>query len=328
MAQVSDKPKFVTKGEIKVPPLRDLTDLREGIAPGHRLCTGCVAGIILRQMFMAAEAAGYTLIIANATGCVEVCTSIYPHTSWKVPWIHNAFENAAATISGVEAAYKSLKRKGMVPSDKKVKFVALGGDGGTYDIGFQSLSGAMERGHDFIYVCYDNEAYMNTGIQRSSATPRHASTTTQPAGKVMAGKPQPKKWMPEIAAAHGIPYVAQAAPSHFNDFMRKFMKALNTKGPSYLNVFCTCPRGWRAKEEEGILISKLAVETNYWPLFEVEDGKWKINYKPKERKPIEEFLKKQGRFKHMFKPGNEYLIRELQEDVDKRWERLLKLEQL
>ncbi len=329
MSEVVNKPKIITQeAPVKVPPLRQLSEFPEGLAPGHRLCAGCGASIIVRQMFMAAKAAGYELVIANATGCLEVCTSIYPHTSWRTPWIHSAFENAAATISGVEAAYKALKRTGRLPSDKKVKFVAIGGDGGTYDIGFQSLSGALERGHDFIYVCYDNEAYMNTGIQRSSATPKYANTTTQPVGKESSGKPQHKKWLPEVAAAHGIPYVAQAAPSHFQDLMRKFTKALMTEGPSFINVFSVCPRGWRSKEEEGILITKLAVETNYWPLFEVENGKWKINFKPKQRKPIEEYLKLQGRFKHLFKPENRALIEDLQRDIDRRWERLNKLETL
>jgi len=318
----------IKTAEVKIPPLKKLTNYPEKLAPGHRLCAGCGASIIIRQMYMVANALGYELIWANATGCVEVCTSIYPYTSWKSPWIHNAFENAAATISGVEAAYKALKRKGKLPTDKKVKFVALGGDGGTYDIGFQSLSGALERGHDFIYVCYDNEAYMNTGIQRSSATPKYANTTTQPVGSESLGKPQHKKWMPEVAAAHGIPYVAQVAPSHWKDFMEKFKKALLTEGPSYINAFAVCPRGWRSKEEEGILVTKLAVETNYWPLFEVENGKWRITYRPKNPKPIEEYLKLQGRFKHLFKPGNEDKIKELQEEVNRRWEWLNRMEEI
>jgi pyruvate ferredoxin oxidoreductase beta subunit len=279
-------------------------------------------------MFMTANALGYELVIANATGCVEVCTTIYPYTSWNVPWIHTAFENAASTISGVESAYKALKRKGRLPSSKKIKFVALGGDGGTYDIGFQALSGALERGHDFIYVCYDNEAYMNTGIQRSSATPKYANTTTQPVGKESLGKKQSKKWLPEIASAHQIPYVAQVSPSHWKDLMEKFKKAILTEGPSFINALCVCPRGWRTKEEEGIEIAKLAVETNYWPLFEVENGRWRITYKPKNPKPVAEFLKKQGRFKHLFKPGNEEKIREIQEEVDRRWKWLNLMEEV
>ena len=314
--------------EVKLPPLKKLTNYPEKLASGHRLCAGCGAPIILRQMFMTANALGYELVIANATGCVEVCTTIYPYTSWNVPWIHTAFENAASTISGVESAYKALKRKGRLPSSKKIKFVALGGDGGTYDIGFQALSGALERGHDFIYVCYDNEAYMNTGIQRSSATPKYANTTTQPVGKESLGKKQSKKWLPEIASAHQIPYVAQVSPSHWKDLMEKFKKAILTEGPSFINALCVCPRGWRTKEEEGIEIAKLAVETNYWPLFEVENGKWRITYKPKNPKPVAEFLKKQGRFKHLFKPGNEEKIREIQEEVDRRWKWLNLMEEV
>lgn len=318
----------VKADEVKLPPLKKLTNYPGKIAPGHRLCAGCGASIIVRQMQMVASALGYELVIANATGCLEVCTSIYPYNSWKSPWIHNAFENAAATISGVEAAYRALKKKGKFPSDRKVKFVALGGDGGTYDIGFQSLSGALERGHEFIYICYDNEAYMNTGIQRSSATPKYANTTTQPVGSKKSGKPQHKKWLPVVAAAHGIPYVAQVAPSHWKDFMEKFKKALLTKGPAFINAFSVCPRGWRSKEEEGILITKLAVETNYWQLFEVENGNWRITYRPKKPKPIEEYLKMQGRFKHLFKPENRHLIDEFQVEVNRRWEWLNKMEQL
>ncbi len=318
----------VNASEVKIPPLKKLTNYPEKLAPGHRLCAGCGASIIVRQMFMVANALNYELVIVNATGCLEVCTTIYPYTAWRSPWLHNAFENAASTISGVEAAYRALKKKGKLPTDKKIKFVALGGDGGTYDIGFQALSGALERGHDFIYVCYDNEAYMNTGIQRSSATPKYANTTTQPVGKCSLGKPQHKKWMPEVAAAHGIPYVAQVSPSHWKDFFDKFKKALLTEGPSYVNAFCVCPRGWRSKEEEGMTIAKLAVETNYWPLFEIENGRWRITYKPKNPKPVAEFLKKQGRFKHLFKPGNESRIEEIQKEIDKRWDWLTKMEEL
>ena len=264
------------------------------------------------------------VVVANATGCLEVATSIYPYTAWRVPWIHNAFENAAATISGVEAAYRSLVRQNKMP-EQDVRFLAFGGDGGTYDIGLQSLSGAAERGHQFLYVCYDNGAYMNTGIQRSSATPLGAHTTTSPAGKVRPGKEQTRKDLTAIMAAHGIPYVAQAAPSQWRDLMTKTRKAVDCGGAAFMNVLSSCNRGWRHPADETIEITQLAVDTCYWPLFEVEDGQWRLTYRPKEKPPVEEWLKRQGRFRHLFKPENRHIVDEFQADVDRRWERLLRL---
>lgn len=286
---------------------------------GHRMCSGCGTPIIIKQLLLAAD---YPVVISNATGCLEVSSCISIYTAWKVPWIHNAFENAAATISGVETMYRALKKRGKI--DKEIKFIAIGGDGGTYDIGFQSLSGAMERGHDMLYLCYDNGAYMNTGIQRSSATPLGADTTTSPAGEVIPGKLQPRKNLTRIMAAHGIPYVAQTTPAHWRDAITKFRKAFEIKGPKFINVLSPCNRGWRSRTDDAILLSKLAVDTCYWPLYEIENGVTKINYEPKEKKPVEEFLKPQGRFKHMFAPGNEWLLKLFQEEVDKEWERLKK----
>lgn len=300
---------------------KELSKRPERLAPGHRLCAGCGASIIVRQMLAAIDA---PVVIANATGCLEVATTIYPYTAWRVPWIHNAFENAASTISGVEAAYRSLVRQGKIP-DQNVKFIAFGGDGGTYDIGIQALSGAVERGHQFLYVCYDNGAYMNTGIQRSSATPHGAHTTTSPAGKVIPGKQGYRKDMTAIMAAHDIPYVAQAAPSQWRDLMKKTRKAVDCGGPAFMNVLSSCNRGWRHGTDETIEITQLALDTCYWPLFEVEDGEWRLTYKPKKKLPVEEWLKRQGRFRHLFRPENRHVIDELQAEVDRRWERLLKL---
>ena len=297
-------------------------------APGHRMCAGCGAPPVTRMVLRAVKPEDH-VVIANATGCMEVSTCIYPYTSWTDSYIHTAFECAAATCSGVEAAYKSMKKQGKLPEDKHTKFIAIGGDGGTYDIGLQSLSGAMERGHDMTYVCYDNGAYMNTGIQRSSATPRFADTTTSPAGSVIPGKMQSRKDLTEIMEAHHLPYVAQtAAYMNFKDLYEKAEKAIYTEGPTFLNVLSPCPRGWGYPTEDLMQINKLAVETCYWPLYEVENGKYKINYKPAKRLPIEEFLKPQKRFKHMFKPGNEWMIQEFQDEVDRRWEALLKLEEM
>jgi len=300
---------------------KELSKRPERLAPGHRLCAGCGASIIVRQMLAAIDD---PVVIANATGCLEVGTTIYPYTAWRVPWIHNAFENAASTISGVEAAYRSLVRQGKIP-DQNVKFLAFGGDGGTYDIGIQALSGAVERGHQFLYICYDNGAYMNTGIQRSSATPHGAHTTTSPAGKVIPGKQGYRKDLTAIMAAHGIPYVAQAAPSQWRDLMKKTRKAVDCGGPAFMNVLSSCNRGWRHGTDETIEITQLALDTCYWPLFEVEDGEWRLTYKPKKKPPVEEWLKRQGRFRHLFRPENRYVIDELQAEVDRRWERLLKL---
>ena len=260
---------------------------------------------------------------------MEVSTFIYPYTAWSDSFIHTAFECAGATLSGVEAAYKSLKNQGKLPQDEHTKFIAFGGDGGTYDIGLQSLSGAMERGHDMVYVCYDNGAYMNTGIQRSSATPHFADTTTSPAGTKIPGKMQSRKDLTEIMASHHIPYAAQSiATGNFKDLYEKSEKAIYTEGPCFLNVLAPCPRGWGYPTEDLMTINKLAVETCYWPLYEVENGKYKINYKPAKKLPVEEFLRPQRRFKHMFKEGNEWMIEAFQKEVDERWEALLKLEEI
>lgn len=294
----------------------ELTETPERLSGGHRLCGGCGASIAVRQILMAAGED--EVVCSSATGCLEVSTTIYPYSSWNGSFIHNAFANSAATLSGVEAAFKGLKAAGKIPEDRKVKFVAFGGDGGTYDIGFQSLSGAMERGHDMVYVCYDNGAYMNTGIQRSSATPHNAWATTSEVGRAQSGKRQQRKDLTAIMADHHIPYVAQASVGYWKDLVTKAEKALNTPGPAFLNVLAPCPRGWRTKSGDTTELGRLAVETGFWPLFEVEDGEWKLTMpaRVKEFKPIEEFLKPQGRFKHLFKPGNEHLLTEAQEDVD------------
>lgn len=302
--------------------LKELMNKEERLAPGHRMCAGCGGTIAVRNVLRALHDEDKA-VITNATGCLEVSTFMYPYTAWKDSYIHNAFENAAATCSGVEAAYSVLKAKGKVKNN--FKFITFGGDGGTYDIGFQSLSGAMERNHDMVYVCYDNGAYMNTGIQRSSATPMYADTTTTPVGKESDGKTQNRKDLAAIIANHDIPYVAQTTfVQNFRDLHLKAEKAIYTPGAAFLNIMAPCPRGWRYNTPDIIDICKLAVETCYWPLFEVEKGKWTLNYKPKNKLPIEDFLKPQGRFKHLFKKGNEHLIEEFQAEVDRRWELLLK----
>ena len=302
--------------------LKKLAMGEDRFSHGHRMCSGCGAPIVVKQVLMATD---YPIIASNATGCLEVSSCIQQFTAGKIPWMHSAFENSAATASGIEAMYRSLVKQGKL-EDRNVKFVAFGGDGGTYDIGFQSLSGAMERGHDMMYVCYDNGAYMNTGIQRSSATPFGANTTTCPAGDVIPGKPQHRKDLTKIMAAHGIPYVAQASPSSWMDLMKKVQKAFEIQGPKFLNVISPCNRGWRSKTNDAITLAKLAVDTCYWPLFEVENGKYHINKKPKDREAIVPWMQKQGRFKHLFKPGNEHILESSQQYVDEQWDKLLKLE--
>lgn len=295
---------------------------QERLAGGHRLCAGCGAGVAVRGVLRALEPEDKA-VITNATSCLEVSTFMYPYTAYEDSYIHTAFANAAATCSGVETAYKALKKRGKVKDN--FKFITFGGDGGTYDIGIQSLSGAMERGHDMVYVCYDNEAYMNTGIQRSSSTPRFADATTSPVGSNSPGKIQNKKNLTEIIAAHNIPYAAQTTfTKDFKDLHQKSYKAIYTRGPAFLNVLSPCPRGWIYEAADLAKICELAVETCVWPLYEIENGVWSLTYEPKKKLPVEDFLSKQGRFKHMLKKENEWMIEETQKYVDDEWEKLLK----
>ncbi len=303
-----------------MPTLKELAKEQELLSGGHRLCAGCGASIAVRQVLLAAPK---PLVVTSATGCLEVATTIFPYTAWEMPWMHSAFENAAATCSGIESAYESLKKQGRLPVDTKIYFITFGGDGGTYDIGLQSLSGAAERGHRMLYVCYNNQAYMNTGIQRSSATPKGGFTTTSPAGKVKPGKEQARKDLTEIMVAHNIPYVAQAVVGDWRDLTTKVQKALSKDGPSFINVLSPCRLGWGCAPEKTLQTGRIAVETCFWPLYEVDEGVHKLTYKPKEKKPIIEFLKLQDRFKHLLKAGNEALLAEIQEDIDKKWKKLL-----
>ncbi len=304
-----------------MPSLKELSKKKELLSGGQRLCAGCGASIIVRQILMAADD---PLVISSATGCLEVATTIYPFTAWRTPFIHCAFENSASTLSGVEAAYRSLKRQGKI--DKTIKFIAFGGDGGTYDIGLQALSGVMERGHNLLYVCYDNQAYMNTGIQRSSATPEGAATTTSPVGKAIPeGKERPRKDLTQIIVAHGSPYVAQANPAYYNDLIKKVQKALNTEGPTFLNILSPCPRGWRYDSSQSIQIAKLAVLTGAWPLYEVENGNYRITYRPKKRRSFREWLESQGRFKHLLSEENKEVVERLGREVEEKEKKLLAL---
>lgn len=274
----------------------------EFLAPGHRGCAGCGASIGVR---LALKALGKNTVAVSATGCLEVMTTPYPETAWEIPWIHVAFENAGAVASGVESALR-------IQGKDDVNVVAFGGDGGTVDIGLQALSGAMERGHNFTYICYDNEAYMNTGIQRSGATPYGASTTTSPKGKNSFGENKPKKNLPMIIAAHGVPYIATASISYPEDFMKKVKKASEVDGPAYIHLNQPCTTGWGYDSSKTIEVGRLAVETGSWILYEIENGEFNVTYRPAERKPVKDYLKVQKRFKHL----DDEHINKIQEYVD------------
>ncbi len=297
--------------------IRDLPR-EERFAPGHRMCQGCGAAILMRHI---AKAIPKDTIITQATGCVEVTTTLYPETAWMHPWIHVAFENAAAVASGVEAALKVLKRKGIIPESKDVKVLSIGGDGGTFDIGLQALSGMLERGHDVLYIVYDNEAYMNTGIQRSGATPFGAWTTTTPVGKVWRGEWRRKKDIVSIALAHRIPYAATVNPAFLPDLYEKIRKALSIKGPKLIHAFSPCVPGWRYEPELTITIAKMAVLTGVWINYEVENGEFRVTTTVPKRKPVEEYLKLQGRFRHLTAQE----INEIQKYVDEQVEYINKL---
>jgi pyruvate ferredoxin oxidoreductase beta subunit len=294
---------------------------------GHKACAGCGPATVLRLIMKAVR--GPT-IVTNATGCMEVVSSIYPYTSWAVPWLHTAFENVGANASGIEAALKILKKKGRIKNEH-VDVIALAGDGGTFDIGIQALSGAVERGHDFLYVLYDNEAYMNTGIQRSGGTPIGASTTTSPAGTVVPGKMEHKKPIADIMVAHDMPYVATASPYYWRDLITKVRKGIEVEGPAFLHVFAPCPRGWRSDPAKSIELSKLAVETCVFPTWEAVNGQYQLSIpsklyalSPNKKKPVTEYLQMQGRFRHLFTPKFEHVIAEIQQTTDEKWQRLLK----
>ena len=291
-----------------------LVTREENFAPGHRACVGCGEALAVRQ---ACKALGRSAIVVSATGCMEVVSSPFPETSWRLPWIHTLFENAAAVASGAEAGLKALVKKGKRPA-REIAIVAMAGDGGTTDIGLQALSGALERGHDFLYICFDNEAYMNTGIQRSSATPFGASTTTAPAGKVSIGQVTWKKNLPAIAAAHDIPYVATACPSYPFDLMAKVKKGVATPGPAYIHILSVCPTGWRCPPDLTVKIGRLAVETGIFPLYEIENGEYELSIDLAELRPVQDYFKLQGRFRHL----SEETIKKIQDRVNKEYARL------
>lgn len=261
----------------------------ELFAPGHRACAGCGEALAIRYVL---KALGKNVIVSSPTGCMEVISTPYPETAWRVPWIHVAFENAAAVASGIARGLKVLGKK-------NVKSVVIAGDGGTVDIGLQALSGAFERYENILYICTVNEAYMNTGIQRSGATPFGAWTTTTPVGKVKRGEDRPPKNMVAIMVAHGSPYVATASVAYPYDLVKKVRKAASIEGPTYIHVHTPCGPGWRIDSSKTIEVARLAVLTGMWNLYEVENGVLKLTFRPPKRRPVAEYLKMQGRFRHL-----------------------------
>jgi pyruvate ferredoxin oxidoreductase beta subunit len=278
----------------------------ELLSPGHTTCAGCGVAIAIRQL---SKGCPKDVIVSNATSCLEVTTSAYPQTSWNVPWLHAAFETSSSAASGIEAAIRKL--------GKPWKVLSIAGDGGTFDIGIQAISGTLERGQKVTHVCVDNEAYMNTGVQRSGATPHDAWTTTSPIGKKSSGKPQWKKPVLEIVASHRIPYAASASIAYPVDLAQKIRKAFE-KQPSFVHIHCPCPAGWKTPESDTVKLARLAVDTGMWALYEIEDGLLKINKRFPSRKPVQEYLSLQGRFKHLTSEN----VKEIQNMTDKRWEEL------
>ena len=301
--------------------IKELTKKASTLTQGHRMCPGCGAPTAIRQALMGVND---PVVVVSATGCMEVSTTVYPYSSWRMPFMHIAFENAGAGISGIEAAYKVLRKRGRI--DKDIKFVAFGGDGGTYDIGLQSLSGALERGHDFTYICYNNQGYMNTGAQRSSATPQSANATTSPAGSAVPGKLQRAKDLTEIVAAHDIPYVAQTSLHNPFDLIAKVKRAVETPGPAFVNVLVPCPLFWKIDPANQMEICQLAVDSKFWPVYEVANGEYSLSYEPKNPRRLEDFLRAQVRYAHLFKKGAERLdlVEAAQRDADESWAKLLK----
>ncbi|MGQ9514117.1 MAG: thiamine pyrophosphate-dependent enzyme [Thermoproteota archaeon] len=311
----------VEKKEYK-PFFTKLSDLptEELFGPGHRLCSGCGPAIAMRMMTKAFR--GPTIVF-TATGCVEVSSTPYPYTAWGVPWAHVLFQNVAASASGCVEAINKMAEEGRA---KKADVIAIGGDGGIVDIGIAAVSGALERNHDMVIICYDNQAYNNTGIQRSGATPLGAWTTTSEVGKAQPGKTEWQKDILGVAIVHGIPYAASATIADWRDYILKVRRAIEVDGPAFIHVLAPCQLGWRFDSSQTINIARLAIDTRFFPVYEYADGVYTINRRVPSPKPVEEFLKTQGRFGHLFEEQNRWLIKKIQEGVDRNWQRLVNLE--
>lgn len=305
--------------------LKELASREDLFTAGHTLCPGCGIPVILKLVLRATKC---SIVASNASGCMQEASANFPRSSWKLNCIHSAPGNAAATMSGITAMYRSLKKQGKsLPGEKECKFLVIGGDGATYDNGIGSISGALARGDDFVYLCYDNQVHAGSGGQASTATPMGAATTTTPAGNVLPGKLHFRKDMSKIIAAHKIPYVGQSAPWIWQDLYKKAEKAFDAAGPAYLNVLSPCPNEWKIPTAKSIELTKLAADTCVWPIYEIKQGtKVTVNYKPRQKLPVTEWLKPQARFKHLQAQENKWIVDKIQEEVDKDWELLLSSE--
>lgn len=310
----------------KIKNLKEFSTSADRFEGANLLCPGCAHSIIVREVL---NATNDDLVIGASTGCLEVCTAVYPYTSWDASWIHIGFENGSTAVAGAEAMYKALKSKGRLPQpDRTPKFVTFAGDGATYDIGFQWISGCFERGHDMMYVCLDNEVYANTGGQRSSSTPVGSSTTTAPAGRISYGEKKEKKDMMSIMAAHGSPYVAQVAPNKWKDMVKKIQHGFQVEGPVFINAVSPCTTEWKFAPEDTMMVTDLSTDSLVFPLYEIIDGhELNITYRPKNIVPVIDYLGAQGRFKHLFKPENKHILDGWQTRVDRNWEMLQRREE-
>jgi pyruvate ferredoxin oxidoreductase beta subunit len=269
--------------------VRESAEREDLFVSGHRACHGCGMALSVRHIL---KATGENVIVVTPTGCLETFTSPYGYSPWRVPWIHHLFENGPSIATGVAAALRAQKRD-------DIRVVGIGGDGSTFDIGFGALSGMLERGDDVLYICVDNGAYMNTGGQRSGATPLYAATSTQPAGKESVGKVEMKKNVPMIVAAHGIPYVATASVAYVKDLQKKVKRAMEFRGPRYIQVDTPCPSVWGFPSDHTLEVGRLGVQSGIIPLFEMEDGEITHVRKIKKKIPVEDYLRIQKRFRHL-----------------------------
>jgi pyruvate ferredoxin oxidoreductase beta subunit len=303
--------------------LKELSRKEDFFVSGHKLCAGCGIPVILKLVLRASK---YPIVVANASGCLAAGSAYFPQNSWKINWIHGGSGNASAVISGIETMYKSLKKQGKLADHKEINFLAIGGDGATYDRGLGSLSGAIERGHDFVYLCLDNQANACSGGQRSSASPMGAATRTTPAGSVLPGKMQLEKKLSRIVAAHKVAYTAQASPWNWQDLYKKAQKAFEVEGPAFLNVLTPCPTVWKFPTEKSVQLTKVAADTCLWPIYEVFGDRTTINYRPPKRVSVTQWFELQGRFKHLLKAENKWILEEIQDEIDKDWEWLISQE--
>lgn len=303
--------------------LRELVQKEDLFVSGHKLCAGCGIPVILKLVLRASK---HPVVVSNTSGCLVAGSSYFPKSSWKTNWIHCGAGNAAAVISGIEIMYKSLKKQGKLSNHKDINFLAIAGDGATYDRGLGALSGAFERGHDFLYLCLNSQGNSCSGGQRTSASPMGAATSTTPSGSVLPGKLQLEKNFSRIVSAHKPVYTAQASPWNWQDLYKKAQKAFEMEGPAFLNVLTPCPTIWKFPTDKSIQLTKIAADSCTWPIYEVMGDKITINYRPPKRVSVTKWFESQGRFKHLLKAENKWILEEVQDEIDKDWKWLISQE--